>query len=59
MNLEYILNDAILSEKYAEFLMTNPSERIICNGDTLTEAMEDGVLLKEFKESLFDVLVPA
>lgn len=59
MNLEYILDNTILYEKYAEFLMNNQSDRIICNGDTLLGAMEDGILLKEFKESIFDNLFPA
>ena len=44
------LDDLQYSEAYAEFIMSNgdPSERIICNGDTLTEAMEDGYLFEDF-----------
>lgn len=38
------------SDEYGEFIMRNcdPSERTICNGDTLLEAMEDGYLFEDF-----------
>lgn len=52
MNLESILDDQILYEMYAEFLMSNPSDHIIHNGDSLIEAMESEVLLDEFIQSL-------
>ena len=29
-------------------------ERVICNGDTLIEAMEDGYLFDEFVQWMFD-----
>lgn len=35
------------SDEYAEFIMAN-GDRLICNGDMLTEAMEDGYLFDEF-----------
>ena len=53
-----ILNDTELdelnySEEYAEYIMNNcGGERIICNGDTLLQAQEDGYLFVEFLESL-------
>jgi len=39
-----------LEDQYAEFIMANGSngDRVICNGDTLLEAMEDGYLIDEF-----------
>ena len=44
----YVAGD--LDEPYADFIMEHgdPSERVICNGDTLLEAMEEGYLLNEF-----------
>ena len=39
--------------EYAEYIMDNcGGDRMICNGDTLIEAMEDNYLLEEFAESL-------
>ena len=41
------------SDAYAEYIMENSKgDRVICNGDTLTEAMEDGYLFEEFLNSL-------
>lgn len=41
------------SPAYAEYIMDNcDGERIICNGDTLLEAIEDGYLFDEFLESI-------
>jgi hypothetical protein len=38
-----------LDSEYAEYIMNNSNgERVICNGDTLTIAMEDGYLSEEF-----------
>lgn len=43
-----------LDEVYANYIMENgdPTERCICNGDTLITAMEDGYLLNEFKHEV-------
>jgi len=42
-----------LEDQYADYIMEHaPGDRIICNGDTLILAMEDGYLLEEFKDSL-------
>lgn len=42
-----------LDEQYADYIMMNSGgDRIICNGDTLTSAMEDHYLLDSFLESL-------
>lgn len=42
------------SPEYASFIMANgdPSERVICDGDTLTDAMEDGYLFSEYLASI-------
>lgn len=41
------------SEGYAEYIMNNcGGERVICNGDTLLEAIEDGYLFDEYLETL-------
>ena len=46
------LDDLQYSEEYAEFIMSNcHGERVICNGNTLTIAMEDGYLWDAFLES--------
>ena len=46
------LDDLQYSEEYAEFIMNNcHGERVICNGDTLTVAMEDGYLWDAFLAS--------
>lgn len=38
---------------YAEYIQARPcGDRLICNGDQLLRAMEDGYLLDDFKESL-------
>lgn len=59
MNKQLItLNDTELdelnySEEYAEYIMDNcGGDRVICNGDTLLAAQEDGYLFEEFLESL-------
>ena len=45
-----------LDEQYADYIMDNcVGDRVICNGDTLTEAMEDHYLLDSFLESLLVV----
>lgn len=38
-------------EQYAEYIMKHSAgDRLICNGDMLVNAMEDGYLLDEFLE---------
>lgn len=41
-----------LMEAHQEYIIrhNDPSERVICNGDTLLEALEDGYLYEEFRE---------
>lgn len=41
-----------LQDLHMEYIMENadPSERIICNGDTLLVAQEDGYLYEDFRE---------
>ena len=44
-----------LEDAYAEYIMERcGGDRMICNGDTLIEAMEDGYLFDSFKDSLVD-----
>ena len=45
-----------LDDQYADFIMEHgdPSEVVICNGDTLLEAMERGYLLNEFILSMVE-----
>ena len=45
------LDDLMYSEEYAEYIMEHAAgDRLICNGDTLTIAMEDGYLFDDFIE---------
>lgn len=45
-------DDLMYSEEYAEFIMENSKgDRVICNGSTLLDAMEDGYLFEEFLET--------
>ena len=47
------LDDLSMSSEYADYIMEHcGGDRIICNGDTLTEAMEDGYLWKDFLWSI-------
>lgn len=51
------LDDLFQSDEYMEFLMERAGgDRLICNGDTLTQAMEDGYLWDEFLEYFEDVM---
>ena len=47
--IEFLLSNTNLVEspEYANFLMNN-CDRPICNGDMLTELMEEGYMFKEF-----------
>jgi hypothetical protein len=39
--------------EYSEYLMANvTTEAVICNGDTLIKAMENGILYEEFIDSM-------
>ena len=47
------MTDEELEEMYAEYIMDNRSgDRLICNGDALIGAMEDGYLYDDFIASL-------
>jgi hypothetical protein len=47
------IEDLQYSDEYAEYIMENAGgDRIICNGNTLIAAMEDGYLWNEFLESI-------
>ena len=48
-----------LDDEYAEYLMQHAvGDRIICNGDTLISAMEDGYLAEQFKEAILNKNFP-
>lgn len=43
----------LLDDQYAEYIMTHcAGDRLICNGDMLLLAMEDGYLADDFLKSL-------
>ncbi len=47
------LDELSYSDGYADYIMDNcHGERIICNGDTLIEAMEDGYLFESYLDTL-------
>jgi hypothetical protein len=43
-----------LEAEYANYILAhvNPEERLICNGDSLTDAMDDGYLFEDFKATM-------
>lgn len=44
--------DYSLQDKHMEYIMENcHGERVICNGDDLIVAVEDGYLYEEFREN--------
>ena len=46
----------MLDEEYAEYIMEHSAgDRMICNGDTLLDAMEDFYLLDGFKDNMVTV----
>lgn len=47
------LDDLSYSAQYADYIMAHSAgDRVICNSDTLLEAMEDGYLFDEFLVSI-------
>lgn len=47
------LDELSYSDQYAEYIMEyNKGDRVICNGDTLLDAMEDGYLWDDFLISI-------
>ena len=52
MKVKQTTDDLMYSEEYAEFIMEHgKGDRVICNGSTLLDAMEDGYLCEEFLET--------
>lgn len=46
------IDELMYSDEYAEYIMEHcQGDRVICNGHTLLDAMEDGYLFKDFLES--------
>lgn len=55
MSVQFNYEDLQWSDAYAEFIMKAcGGDRVICNGDTLLEAQEEGYLFDEFIQSLGD-----
>ena len=55
LEFEVAFDDGDLDEQYAEYIMEHAGgDRVICNGDTLLEAMEAFYLFEDFKDSLVD-----
>ena len=49
MTIEEQFDQGLLDDSYAEFIMEHSKgDRVICNGDTLLDAMEDGYMIEEF-----------
>lgn len=52
-NLRQQFEDGKLDDQYAQYIMDNcHGERVICNGDTLIIAMEEGYLAESFLDSI-------
>lgn len=50
-----LVSDGDYDDKYAEYIMDNAcGDRVICDGDMLIVAMEEGYLKTEFINSLVD-----
>jgi hypothetical protein len=50
---EYELDELAYSDEYMTYIMSHsPGDRIICNGDTLLDAAENGYLWKEFLDHI-------
>lgn len=48
IDIDYI-EELMFSDEYAEFIMEHSKgDRVICNGDTLLAAQEDGYMFEEF-----------
>ena len=52
MKVKQTTDDLMYSEEYANFIMEmSKGDRVICNGDSLLDAMEGGYLFEEFLET--------
>jgi hypothetical protein len=50
---EQAFDDSMLDYEYVEYIMENcHGDRVICNGHTLTAAMEDLYLYEDFRDSM-------
>ena len=58
LTIEASISEGDYDSEYAEYIMEHAdgSERIICNGDTLIKAMEDGYLYDDFVEYMVEKL---
>ena len=48
-----IIDELTYSQEYADFIMENSKgDRVICNGDLLLDAMEDGYLFDDILKTV-------
>jgi hypothetical protein len=53
MTVQEKFEQGLLDDSYADFIMDHgKGDRVICSGDTLLDAMEDGYLIEEFLKSI-------
>ena len=46
------LDELMYSDSYVAYIMEHaPGDRVVCNGDTLLQAMEEGYLFEDFLDS--------
>ena len=52
IEFENAFDQGLLDDEYMDYIMehSDPSERVICNGDTLLAAFEEQYLFDEFRE---------
>lgn len=56
VEFEKMFEDGVYDEQYSDYIMENcHGERVICNGDTLIEAIEDGYLYESFKQHIMEM----
>ncbi len=54
-NIEAAVEAGSYDDQYANYIMENcGGDRVICNGDTLTIAIEDGYLFDSFVDYLME-----
>jgi hypothetical protein len=52
---EELFESGEFDDEYSDYIMENcHGDRVICNGDTLIEAIEDGYLYESFKEFIME-----
>lgn len=55
VEFEKLFDDGVLDDDYSNYIMENcHGERVICNGDTLIQAIEDFYLYESFKQYIME-----